>query len=329
MALSVNSVPSFAGPRLYATGDFPVSVAIGDLNGDGNRDVVTANRAADTVSVLLNRGDGSFQAKVDYRTGLFPTSVAIGDLNGDGRPDLATTNANAMKISVLLNRGDGSFQPRRDYSTGRRPWAIAVGDLNGDGKPDVTTVSHCCGTVSVLLNRGDGRFGAKRDYEGEVFAESVAIVDATADGKPDLVVPGGESSVSVLAKRGDGSFQPKVGYPTSRRPSGEYAGVPLSVAAGDLNGDGKPDLVTANITANTVSVLINTPGLCAVQNVVDERLGAAKRAITRAGCGVGKISRAFSNHPAKGNVISQEPRFGAVLPIGSKVNLVVSRGQKG
>ena len=67
----------------------------------------------DTVSVLVNRGDGSFQAKLDYATGRGPYSVAIGDLNGDGKPELATANWGVDTVSVLVNRGDGCFQAKQ------------------------------------------------------------------------------------------------------------------------------------------------------------------------------------------------------------------------
>ena len=102
----------------------------------------------------------------------------------------------------------------------------------------------------------------------------------------------------------------------------------MSVATGDLNGDGRPDLVTANFLESNVSVLLNRPGLCAVQYVVEDTLPAARRKIMRAGCRVGKIRRRYSDYPPKGRVISEKPKFGAVLPIGSSVNLVVSRGPK-
>ena len=106
--------------------------------------------------MLLNRGDGGFRAKLDYRTGSGPFRVAIGDLNGDRKPDLATANWAAVTwrtVSVLLNRGDGSFRAKRDYRTGGA-LSVAIGDLNGDGKPDLATANFVANTVSVLLQQG-------------------------------------------------------------------------------------------------------------------------------------------------------------------------------
>jgi hypothetical protein len=103
--------------------------------------------------VLINSGDGSFQARRDYATGDRPISVAIGDLNGDGKPDLAIANVFTETVSVLANRGDGSFQAKRDYGTGRYPSSVAIGDLNGEGKPELATANYHANTVSVLATR--------------------------------------------------------------------------------------------------------------------------------------------------------------------------------
>jgi hypothetical protein len=250
-----NSAPSFPGRTSYPTGSAPRSVVIGDLNGDGKPELATANARyeTNTVSVLANRGDGSFKAKRDYATGPGPLSVAFGDLNGDGKPELATANVSGNSISVFANRGDGSFQSKLEYATGSGPFSVAIGDLNGDGKPDLATANANyggAGTVSVLLNRGDGSFGAKVDYATGHFPVSIAIGDLNGDGKPELVTANGDAnSVSVLLNSGDGSFQPNLDDPT---------GTPVSVAIGDLNGDGKPDLATANIGANSISLLLNS-----------------------------------------------------------------------
>jgi hypothetical protein len=258
VASFASSAPSFVRVTSYATGQVPVSLAIGDLNGDRKPDLATANAAGDTVSVLANRGAGRFRPKVDYRSGPLPVSVAIGDVNGDGKQDLVTANNGPEEnegrtVSVLANRGDGRFRPKRDYETSRGPSSVAIGDLNGDGKSDIVTTSSIGrSTVSVLLNNGDGTFRAKRDYATGVGPLEVAIGDLNGDGRPDLVTANYSGTVSVLLSRRDRSFQAKR----------DYAAGPgiRSVAIGNLNGDDKPDVATANFptaTSGTVSVLLN------------------------------------------------------------------------
>jgi PASTA domain/FG-GAP-like repeat len=139
---------SFAEPKEYAVADGPDELVSGDLNGDGKLDLVTANGTS--ISVLLNRGDGSFQVHRDYRAPGF--HLAVGDLNGDGSRELAAADVSGNGVSVFVNKGKGSFLPRRDYRTGREPWSVAIADLTGDGKRDVATANSVANSVSVLAN---------------------------------------------------------------------------------------------------------------------------------------------------------------------------------
>jgi hypothetical protein len=268
-----------------------MSVAIGDVNGDGHPDVVVANICqsstdCDTggVSVLLGNGDGTFQAPVSYGSGgFFGSSVAIADLNGDVRPDLVVASACPIGacsaggtgvVSVLLGNGDGTFQAAVPYSTGGFDTVSAVvADVNGDGKPDLVVSHHyqngdlSDGGVSVLLGNGDGTFQAAVGYgAGPGDAEFVAVADVNGDGKPDLAVANcsvnyycnGRGSVSVLVGNGDGTFQAPV-----RQSSGGK--VAMSVAIADVNGDGRPDLLVASLCAKgcinrpngTIGALLN------------------------------------------------------------------------
>ena len=199
--------PLFAAPFLsFDTGNYPHSVALGDLNGDGKPDLATANSGANTVSVLLGNGAGAFRAETDYGTGSYPRSVAIGDLNGDGKPDLATANTFDNTVSVLLGNGDGTFGANSDYGTGIYPYSVAIGDLNGDGKPDLAVANYGANTVSVLLGNDEGTFGVKTDYGSGTYTRSVAIGDLNGDGKPDLATANSRTTtmVTVLLNTGGG-----------------------------------------------------------------------------------------------------------------------------
>ena len=304
------------------------SIAVADLNADGSVDLATANDQANAVSVLLNRGDGSFlQVERDYRTGRAPSSIRAADLNGDGKPDVATANTGANTVSVLMNAGDGSFEARRDYRTGRGPSSVAIGDLNGDGRDDLATANAGANTVSVRLNMGGGSFQARRDFRAGRGPSSVAIGDLNGDGKPELVAASGPT-LSVLTNGGDGSFQAPRGF---RVYVGYFAG---SVAIGDLNADGKPDLASATLGFRPqfdsgVSVLANATGLCGVPDVRwTMTVRAATATIAWADCRVGRVRRAYSRYVRRGRVISQKPMPGALLPKAGTVNLVVSRGRR-
>jgi hypothetical protein len=258
-APSAQATLRFVSASTPATGTGPASVAVGDLNSDGRLDIATANLVANTVSVLLRTGAGSFAPKTDYPTGAGPRSVAIADLNRDGRPDLVTANGNDSTVSVLLGTGAGGFAPQSHYPAGEVPLSVAIGDLNADGHPDLAVVNG--GTtaggigvnrVGVLLGTGAGSFPTHTDYPTGDLPSAVAIGDLTGDGRPDLATANLAGTVSVLQGDGSGIFLGRNDYPTGI--------AAMSVAIGDFNADGFLDLATASRTVNTVSVLVNTGG---------------------------------------------------------------------
>jgi hypothetical protein len=150
------------------TGTSPSSVAIDDLNGDGHLDLAVANAGSNTVSVLLNDGNGNLSAATPYPTGANPGSVAIGDLNGDGRADLAIANHDSNTVSVLLGNVGGGFQQQTQYPTGLGPSSVAIGDLNGDGRLDLAVAAADSNNVTVLLSaRADHDFNG--DGHGDIL----------------------------------------------------------------------------------------------------------------------------------------------------------------
>jgi len=316
---------SFLPKQDYPAGEETLSVAIGDVNGDHKPDVVTAGGS--TVSVFLNAGNGSLQPKVDYVAGSGAASVALVDVDGDGHLDVVTANSNAKTVSVLRNNGNGTFASAVTYDAGPAPTSIATGDLNGDGKPDLAVSHSEWPFVSVLLNAGDGTFAAKRDYRsGSAEQPGIQAADVNGDGKPDLVTTtyGG---ISLLLNAGDGTFEAPLRY----RGASAYG----NVAVGDLNDDGRPDIVATagtdddeNTGVRELAVLLDKPGVCNVQKLSGLTLTAAKAQLERAGCGVGKVTWKYSKSVKKGLEIAQSPGFGAVLPGGGKVNLVMSKGKR-
>jgi hypothetical protein len=247
--LLANGDGTFRPQQRFAAGNFPSSVAVADLNGDGKPDIVTANSESNDISVLLGNGDGTFQTQQLFAAGDYPESVSVADLNGDGKPDIVTANGDSNDVSVLLGNGDGTFQTQQRFGAGGFPVSVAVADLNGDGAPDIVTANLGSNDVSVLLGNGDGTFTLLQRFAAGDFPSSVAVADLNGDGKLDIVTANtGSDDVSVLLGNGDGTFQNEHAFNV------DFGSAPFFVTVADLNGDGIPDLAVANFSSSDVSV---------------------------------------------------------------------------
>jgi len=170
----------------------------GDLNGDGWPDLAVDNRNSQTVSVLLNAGNGTFLPKSDFATGGLSAGNTLADFNKDNRLDLVV-GLDGAKASVLLGNGNGSFHPFALYATGGTNQCFPiVADFNRDRRPDIATTSCNDNTSSVLLGNGNGTFQAPLSYVAGTADQAIVAGDLNNDRYSDVVVTDQASSTAVV-----------------------------------------------------------------------------------------------------------------------------------
>jgi hypothetical protein len=252
--LTVACILAAGRERQLPVGDGPGVVAVGDVNRDGNADIVVANEKSGTISVLIGDGKGRFSTAADspFAAGHNPNDITIGDFNRDSWPDVAIANHELQQLTILLGDGRGRFSPS-PYSPVKvavkpHPHGIATGDFNGDGVPDLITDSWGENRLEVLLNDGKGDFPEPGSYVtvGRHPYQRVRVADINRDGHADIVSPNLDGNdVTVLLGNGKGGFVQAAGSPF---PCGD---APFNAAVGDVNGDGVADLAIVNSPSST------------------------------------------------------------------------------
>jgi hypothetical protein len=267
-----NGDGTFSFSASLPVGAYPEAVIAADVNGDGSLDLISANLTGNSLTVLTNNGDGTFTLSATIAVGNGPVSVVAADVNGDGWVDLICANALqpnstvANTLTVLTNNGDGMFGYSATLVVGYEPASVVAADVNGDGRLDLISANYSVNpngdpgnTLTVLTNAGGGTFAFSATLTVGIQPACVVAADVNGDGWVDLIcADGGNGSgntLTVLTNNRHGAFS------LSSKPS---VGIgPLSIAAADLNGDGKLDLISANYgnpqIGNTLTVLLNSP----------------------------------------------------------------------
>lgn len=263
---SQSSPGVFGGSIEFGVGSDPQKVVIGDLNGDGFADLVTANNTAASISILFQNSvsPGTFLTAKNLGVGAHPTGIAIGDLNGDGHLDIAVADS---ELSILFQNPNAAGIFLSPMSLGVNCSSVGIGDFDADGRLDLVATSPDAGNVSILLQStiGSGKFLSPLTVVAGFQPIDVAIADLNADGLPDLAIANAgtpdnpaTASLSVLLNNlnSPGRFLAATNYATGARSQ--------SIAVGDLNGDRNVDVAVANAgglgNAGSVSILLQNPG---------------------------------------------------------------------
>jgi hypothetical protein len=321
-----------------AVGTTPAEVAVGDIDGDGDLDLLTANINASTVSVRINNGAGNFTAPVinpDPAVGSGPENVTLGDVDGDGDLDFLTANYTSSTVSVRLNDGSGNFTApalNPNPAVGTNTYSVVLGDLDGDGDLDLLAGCYYGNRVSVRLNDGSGNFTAPALNPNPVvgdYPQSVALGDVDRDGDLDLLAANFTSnSVSVRLNDGSGNFSTP-----ATNPNVAIGSRPNSLTLGDVDGDGDLDLLTANSSndpVSSVSVRLNQPLLLTVTSIFPTaELPGMPVTITGTGFGPGS-SVSFGGVAASSVTYTSSTSLTVIVPAnssaGSSTVVVTSSG---
>lgn len=288
-----NGSGGLGAPTFIPVGSGPFSLVAARFNGDNFLDIAVANSGSNNVSILLGNGDGTFSAPTNFVAGASPISVAAGDLNNDGNSDLVVANFGSFflgTVSVLFGNGSGAFSAGPSLRTRTQPSAVAVGNLNGDSNLDLVVANFGSDSLAIFFGIGGGSFQLSQNVNSSSGPVAVEIVPEQAGGFPQILAANYNSdSVTVCGGSQNGSFSCSTQSAGGSNPIaivtddflvngqktravalsgsntiaitgssfnvGQY---PNAIASGDMNNDGRPDVITANYGSDNLSVLLNS-----------------------------------------------------------------------
>lgn len=261
--LGTGNVPFSSASVNVSVGSAPNSIAVGDLDGDGKQEMTSVNYSSNTLAILRNTstvGNISFTNSLSVTTGLMPYDVAIGDLSGDGRPEIVFVNNGGGNVSILQNSstvGNISFLAAVNISlgSGSGPRGVSLSDIDGDSKPDIVVANASANTVSILKNNwgSSPSFTLAATLVTDQVPTSIFVGDLNGDDKPEIATANYYSNNVSIFKNISSTgilFESKIPYSVGSRP--------WAITFGDVDGNGKLDILVPNFLSNSVSVLKNT-----------------------------------------------------------------------
>jgi hypothetical protein len=242
-----------AGGLPIPVGERPEGLVLARIDLDSKLDLVTANFAGDSVSVLLGHGSGSFVPIAPVPVPGGPRYVVAADFNGDSITDLATCNYNDSTVSILKGNGDGTFVLSDPILVGEGPEVIGVGHFNDDSFLDLVTCDAIGNTVTLLQGDGSGGFSFASQHAVGQLPRFVLVTDLDADGLDDLVVAN-NSSNNIFVEHNHGAYNFINTATLSFSDDILAFHNPVFLAAADLNDDGLPDIIASWAGSNLVTV---------------------------------------------------------------------------